>query len=528
MRKPNVLVLIFGLLLFLVLGSILAVKAVDNRVAGTVGRVATRYEDSAGKPYWKLTPGPANAYLIPLDEGYLMIDTGYPEDLQPVLKALDSEGIAIEDIRYLFITHAHDDHAGFAAEIRRRSGCRLIVSQSSLSALHQGRFEWHGKSVNLPVDVASKLYTIIKQRDFSFEPVIVQPGDSILTGTEVPLPETWGLKGHFLHTPGHSADSWSLMLDDGRAFVGDAAMNMLSVLGAGNLPIFMEDRAEVYRSLERIKAKHPAIVLTGHGEPLSIHDFPSYRQEASKGPGIKMLMPYAARLAVGLLLIAALLLTAGRNIQLLRIFCYIFAFIFMRDLMTPFGFWTIASEPVFHLRFATDTLLLGSLALGSLLLSFGIHLLESRAGCNIQWVVGSRGKSLVFGVLGALLVVGPVLFLYRGILPAERAGEVPSSAIGMIVLFALCGNLLEELLFRGYVLQYVRSKGLTPTNAVLASSLLFTLCHLFLAYIVTNAGMPLLVFVLWEGLVCGFLSTRYGLLSAILTHGFAIGILAVI
>ncbi|MGB9724410.1 MAG: hypothetical protein ACP5OO_07485 [Chloroflexia bacterium] len=33
--------------------------------------------------------------------------------------------------------------------------------------------------------------------------------------------EDWGLPAHILHTPGHTADSLSLLLEDGTALVGD-------------------------------------------------------------------------------------------------------------------------------------------------------------------------------------------------------------------------------------------------------------------------------------------------------------------
>ncbi|NCC65142.1 MAG: MBL fold metallo-hydrolase, partial [Spirochaetia bacterium] len=369
-KKAIVAIIVIGILL--VAGAVLAVKALDKKIGSSPEKIVTRYEDENGNAFFKITPSVANAYLLPLDEGYLMIDTGYPEDMQIVFDALSNEGIELSQIKYLFITHAHDDHAGFAAALKEKSGCRLILPERSLSDLARGTFDWQGESVNLLVDISSRIYTMVNQRTFSFEPVLPTEDDIILSKERASLPAHWDLKGFFIHTPGHSQDSWSLILQDGRAFVGDAAMNMLNLLGAGKRPIVMENRSEVYESLEKIKQTGATILFTGHGLPLRPEELPVLKEQASKGPGLGALLPYLGRLAVGIVLLVSFFLLASKTEQLIRIICYILAFILMRDLMTPFGFWTIFSDPVFGIRFAADPLLLGILAFGSLALSLTI------------------------------------------------------------------------------------------------------------------------------------------------------------
>ena len=112
-------------------------------------------------------------------------------------------------------------------------------------------------------------------------------------------------------------------------------------------------------------------------------------------------------------------------------------------------------------------------------------------------------------------------------LPIEtRGGLFPSNLILPLMIFTLFGNLLEEVLFRGFLQNYLTSEVGTK-RSILLSGLLFAVGHTFLATSVTDLGIWVLIFTLYEGLVCAFLSEKYGLVSATLAHGLAILFLAV-
>ncbi len=63
--------------------------------------------------------GWTRCYLLKCTGGYLLIDTYYPGYYARFEKKLAKMGIATSDIKYLLLTHHHDDHAGFAAELVR-------------------------------------------------------------------------------------------------------------------------------------------------------------------------------------------------------------------------------------------------------------------------------------------------------------------------------------------------------------------------------------------------------------------------
>ena len=57
--------------------------------------------------------------------------------------------------------------------------------------------------------------------------------DIIIEGDNDEFLKGIGIDGVILHTPGHTRDSISVLLSDGSAFVGDAAMNFLRWTGVG-------------------------------------------------------------------------------------------------------------------------------------------------------------------------------------------------------------------------------------------------------------------------------------------------------
>ncbi|MGM0674475.1 MAG: CPBP family glutamic-type intramembrane protease [Spirochaetota bacterium] len=396
----------------------------------------------------------------------------------------------------------------------------------SLDGLASGRFDWQGVSVNAAVEAAGRLYNAVKQRDFSFEPVVPGENDIILDESNTGVARRLGVAGTFIPTPGHSADSWSLVMDDGRAFVGDAAMNYLTILGTGRRPIFMEDRRTVYESMEVLRDAGAELMLTGHGPAFPADELPVFSPAADPGPGLAGLAEYLLRLTPGLSLVLILLWLTRRGSRSFRIWLYILAFIYMRDLMTPLGLWSVGSDPVLWLRFAADGPTLFALATGSLLVSLLIMVFERGRGPVLVWFTSRRVSAVGAGIIGAVAVAGPVLLLRIGILPGEVGGAFPAALVPGLPAVALAGNLLEELLFRGYLQEEFVGQGLRPITAAVASGVAFGFGHVFLAFTVTSVGLSLVLFALWEGILCGLLRLRYGLIAAVLTHGLAVALIA--
>ena len=73
-----------------------------------------------------------NNYMIPYESGWLLIDTGYAGGFPRFKRLLDKSGIDEKDIRYVFLTHAHDDHAGFLNEILSATDAKVILHPKAM------------------------------------------------------------------------------------------------------------------------------------------------------------------------------------------------------------------------------------------------------------------------------------------------------------------------------------------------------------------------------------------------------------
>jgi membrane protease YdiL (CAAX protease family) len=206
-----------------------------------------------------------------------------------------------------------------------------------------------------------------------------------------------------------------------------------------------------------------------------------------------------------------------KSLTLLRVILLIFLFIVFRDAMTPVGIWTITSD--LQLRFVNDNLALISLALFSFVGALGSSWLLPELKKHFIYFKKPAVMCVVAGILGAVLVAAlPLTFQARSLapLPALAAEALPA-----LFLLAVLGNFMEEVLFRVYFQGYL-SEHVSANRAALLSGLMFSVCHVFLAFTVTSAGPLLLVFTLYEGLICAFLMLRFGLVAATLAHGLGI------
>ena len=225
-------------------------------------------DNTGGYVIHSLKLGWTRCYLLKCTGGYLLIDTDYPKYYRRFEKKLARLGIAVSKIKYLFLTHHHDDHAGFAAELVRSIGCQVIAHRNALLPLKQGKSEGTDNPVNRPIRIVLAFYTLF-HREYAFPPLTLTDRDILIDGDNDSLLKGIGIDGVILHTPGHTSDSISVLLSDGSAFVGDAAMNFLRWTGVGRRPIVIEDIDTVYESWRKLRERGARLIYPSHGRPFS-------------------------------------------------------------------------------------------------------------------------------------------------------------------------------------------------------------------------------------------------------------------
>lgn len=194
----------------------------------------------------------STAFLISLSDGYLLFDTGYPWDFATFTSVLAKRDIALSDIRYVFVSHGHDDHAGFLPElIRTNPETRVIVHERTASRLTVGANNTQngGGLFNRWVYIAFRIKQRLKPNwTLTFPPYEVRPTDIVLQGEESDLEGLLGIPVTALYTPGHTSDSFSLVYDDTHIFCGDLASTSFNAIGGKYLTVFNENIADVYTS----------------------------------------------------------------------------------------------------------------------------------------------------------------------------------------------------------------------------------------------------------------------------------------
>lgn len=145
--------------------------------------------------------GNTNTFLIEGSNGSLLVDTDYAGTLGAFYKALKQNDRRIRDIEYVMATHYHPDHMGLISELMKQ-GVKLLLMDVQSRSVHfsDAIFAREGRTT-IPIDeTQAMIISCEKSRDFL---------------------QRMGISGQIVHTPSHSEDSVSLVLDHGDCFVGD-------------------------------------------------------------------------------------------------------------------------------------------------------------------------------------------------------------------------------------------------------------------------------------------------------------------
>ena len=207
-----------------------------------------------------------NTWLYPIEEGWVMIDTGYENSYEAVLKKYQKLLIRPEDIRYLFLTHAHDDHAGFLEEwMSKHPHTQVIAHEKAIDGLRQGQNRFAGGCSTMMAFLFCQLMALLGNGEHRYPRLSEEHLAQIITLNEKNIPELENiLQGKILFTPGHTADSISLVVD-GNLFCGDAAMN--GIPSSHKITIWVEDKVAFENSWDEILASGAKKVYPAHGSP---------------------------------------------------------------------------------------------------------------------------------------------------------------------------------------------------------------------------------------------------------------------
>ncbi len=138
-------------------------------------------------------PLDCNAYAIRCGNDYVLIDSGVGMETHRIVDVLKSDGIPIDLVRRLLLTHYHLDHSGGAAALRGTLGLEVWAGPVTAPVLEAGNEE--------PISLAAAKRAGVYPAEMKFTacPVdhVIDPGQPIHIGDTEILP---------IAAPGHSRD----------------------------------------------------------------------------------------------------------------------------------------------------------------------------------------------------------------------------------------------------------------------------------------------------------------------------------
>ena len=172
----------------------------------------------------------ASTHIIDTGDGLIMIDPGYSNCAYLVLDSLYKLGFKPTDIKYIFNTHHHGDHAEATSAFKDLSDAKTIIGEEDF----------------------------IKAQRFFTADIKIKDGDTLTLGNTTV---------EFIHTPGHTKGTMSFFfnqVEDGKTYrvgsFGGAGVNTL-VKGAFD---FDGAREAYVNSIERLKRESVDVFIGNH------------------------------------------------------------------------------------------------------------------------------------------------------------------------------------------------------------------------------------------------------------------------
>jgi metallo-beta-lactamase class B len=78
------------------------------------------------------------SYLITTPEGHFLLDGGFVETAPQIERNVTELGFQLTDVKFLLNSHAHFDHAGGLAELKKVTGARFVASERDAPLLRSG------------------------------------------------------------------------------------------------------------------------------------------------------------------------------------------------------------------------------------------------------------------------------------------------------------------------------------------------------------------------------------------------------
>ena len=202
----------------------------------------------------------SNAYLIK-SKPPVLIDTGTLGDMDDLARGLHENGVRVNELGLVIVTHGHADHAGLARELRDDSGAKVVLGAGDLPLSTRG----HNDELQPLSFEAKMLKPLIPDIYPPFTPDIALARPLSL--------ESFGISGTVIPMPGHTPGSLVVVLSNHTAFVGDmmagGIFGGMFMASRPNEHLFQADRERNKQNIAELVKQGVETFYVGHGGPLA-------------------------------------------------------------------------------------------------------------------------------------------------------------------------------------------------------------------------------------------------------------------
>ena len=195
-------------------------------------------------------------YLITTSQGHILINTGLEGSVPMIRSHVEALGFSFSDIRILLVTHAHYDHAGGMATVKKITGAQMMINEKDAPVL---------------VDGGNSDY-VFGGKGSTFQPVkadrLLHDQDTVSLGDMHII---------VLHHPGHTKGACSFLLDvkDEHRTYRVLIANMPTILndtklsGMPTYPDVAKDYAYTFDAMKKLQFD---IWLASHASQFGLHE----------------------------------------------------------------------------------------------------------------------------------------------------------------------------------------------------------------------------------------------------------------
>jgi glyoxylase-like metal-dependent hydrolase (beta-lactamase superfamily II) len=189
--------------------------------------------------------------------------------------ALQHSHISPADLQLIVLTHTHYDHCGSLKALKDFTEAKVLVHKAEAENLRQG-YRAFPKGTMWFSKIVSAIGRAFAKKLGEYPPVT--PDITISKKFDL---RGYGIDGYILPTPGHTAGSISVVIEDRHAIVGDTLFNIFK---HSVFPPYADDQEALLKSWGELLAIGCEYFYPGHGRPFTKDIFKkTYAEIRGKG-----------------------------------------------------------------------------------------------------------------------------------------------------------------------------------------------------------------------------------------------------